>query len=78
MSMAAHNILNYFQKLCRTIHRVGPDIWGLQTRANGPKYFSKKGHLVFCGRLVHFELIWMGIHCTEFVPIDLEILLLLQ
>ncbi len=24
--------------------RVGPDIWGLQNRAKGPKYFSKKGY----------------------------------
>ena len=25
-------------------YRVGPDIWGLQNREKGPKYFSKKGH----------------------------------
>ena len=24
--------------------RVGPDIWGLENRANRPKYFQKKGH----------------------------------
>ena len=24
--------------------RVGPAIWGLQNRAKGPKYFSKKGY----------------------------------
>ena len=23
---------------------MGPDIWGLQNRAKGPKYFSKKGY----------------------------------
>ena len=28
----------------RSMRRVGPDIWGLQNRAKGPKYFSKKGY----------------------------------
>ncbi len=27
-----------------TVFRVGPDIWGLQNGAKGPKYFFKKGY----------------------------------
>ncbi len=26
------------------VYRVGPDIWGLQNREKGPKYFSKKAY----------------------------------
>ncbi len=26
--------------------RMGPDIWGLQNRAKGPKYFSQKGYFL--------------------------------
>ncbi len=36
------------------------------------------GKLVFCGRPVHFEYIWIRINCTEFVPIDLQIFPSLQ
>ncbi len=36
-------ILSYLIIIYWVISRVGPDIWGLQNREKGPKYFFEKG-----------------------------------
>ncbi len=41
-------------------------------------YRAILGFFMYYGRFVHFESFLMEIYCTEFVPIDLEILPSLQ